>query len=367
VSSVENQVTTNQAIYVAVVQGKRTRFYHMTEDRLHTFKQRYPDDELLYVRCAKPAGRFLYNEVNLIKRYRKPPNPRYFRGYHAKPVDTTTPFFVPWHEYGIKDAHLELLKMAGDNNATVRSYIPELNTDYGFMYAFEHKVMGWIKVGVTNKPDDTYCWTRIRNYCEVRSLPQDGWRLLGVVKSAVPAKLEDRMHRKLRQYRVIQEDGETELFKCDVAAYETALAALSEFIIKNKPRTTAEALAHVAQLSEQKAKEDAARHQQVLRTAAAREKAAAARKRRDERAVLESKQRAAANELARVQRAAEDREREISRLNEELAALLLKENAPKWFDWGGKARRQRIEQIKNQLASRPGLSTLRAGSQRAND
>jgi hypothetical protein len=317
------QFELGRALYVAIIRDQRqTRFYHSAEGWLRILKQRFPNDEMIYVYCDGEPSQFLLAG-------RDPP-------FSHKP------FQPSWYDYDIKQGHIHLLRMAGDFNATIHSYIPEPTTAYGFMYAFEHKEMGWIKVGMTNKPDETYCRTRIHHYCRVRSLPENGWELRGIVKTAAPAKLEDRMHRKLRQYRVTQEDGETELFKCDVSVYQAALASLDEFIVSNKPRTTAEAVAHVEALRARTTQENAARHQQVL-------KAEENRKKREQRKRREAEQRAAANEQYRQQRAAEKKATEISRLTVELAQLQAKESQPRGFDFGGKARRQRIAAIQDQL------------------
>jgi hypothetical protein len=338
---------------------------------------------VLYVFVDRPSSPYLIaSDINTPPdRMRRPPNPRYFRGYFAKPAKTG-PIRVDWHDYGVKRAHEELLRLAGDPNTIVHSYVPEATT-YGYMYAFEHKERGWLKIGMTNKPDEYYCRTRIRHYCDARGLPENGWELLGVVKTGAPAKLEDRMHRKLRQYRVTQEDGETELFTCPVAVYQEALAALDEFIAKNPPRTTAEALAHTEALRQKTAQENAARHQQILKAKANRQKNDA-RRRREAAQQAEAARQAAAQQAeaarqataqqaeaarqataqraaeaarqaetarqAAVRQAAAQRAAEVARLKAELATLQAKEAKPSWFDWGGKARRLRLAAICEQLA-----------------
>ena len=210
------------------------------------------------------------------------------------------------------------------------------------MYAFEHKENGWIKIGMTNRPDETYCWTRIHHYCKIRSLPENGWTIIGVVKSSKPNELERRMHRRLRQYRVTQADGETELFKCGVLIYEAALESLNEFIVGNKPRTNAEALAYVAQLREKTTQDNEARRQQLL-------KAEKNRKKHDQRRKRELEHRAITEKLYREKREAEKKALEISRLDEELSRLQIEEHKPKWFDFGGKGRRQKIANVEDRL------------------
>jgi hypothetical protein len=329
---------------------ERTRFHLTDEKRMPILKaRRYKNDAVLYVFTDRePSPYLIGSDFNSPPdRMRRPSNPRYFRGYFAQPAKTR-PIRVDWHQYGIKRAHEELLRLAGNSNAVVHSYVPEATT-YGYMYAFEHKAKGWLKIGMTNKPDEYYCWTRIRSYCAVRGLPENGWELLGLVKTGVPAKLEDTMHRKLRQYRVTQEDGETELFTCPVAVYQEALAALAEFITKNPPRSTAEALAHTKALREKTAQENAARHQQILQAKANRQKYEARRRREASQRATAKAARIEAEKLAALKRAADQRAAEVARLDEELATLQAKENAPKWFDWGGKARRQTMININDRL------------------
>jgi T5orf172 domain len=335
-------VELGKAILVAVIRKDRTRFYKIGEGWLHTFKQRFPNDELLYVYCGGDSPTSLLNEVNPVQYTHKPRRDGLGWYDHPYKVDHTKPFQPKWHRYDIKQAHLKLLKLVGNLNATVHSYIPEPNTDYGFMYAFEHRGNGWIKIGMTNRPDETYCWTRIHHYCKTRSLPENGWAIIGVVKSSKPNELENRMHRRLRQYRVTQDDGETELFKCGVLIFEAALVSLNEFIVGNKPRTIVEALAYVAQFREKTTQDNEVRRQQLL-------KAEKNRKNSDQRRQRELEQRAVTEKLYREEREAENKALEISRLDEELARLQLEEHKPKWFDFGGKARRRKIANAEDRL------------------
>jgi hypothetical protein len=335
-------VELGKAILVAVIRKDRTRFYKIGEGWLHTFKQRFPNDELLYVYCGGDSPTSLLNEVNPVQYTHKARLGGLGWYNHPYKVDHTKPFQRKWHKYDMKQAHLKLLKLVGDLNATVHSYIPEPNTDYGFMYAFEHKENGWIKIGMTNKPDETYCWTRIHHYCKTRSLPENGWALVGVVKTSKPNTLEGRMHLGLSRYRVTQDDGETELFKCDVLIYEAALASLNEFIVGNQPRTNAEALAHVEQLREKTTRENEERREQLLKTERNRKKY-------NQRLRREAGQRAIIEKLYREQREVEKNTLEISRLGEERARLQIEEQKPKWLDFGGKARQQRIANIEDRL------------------
>ena len=223
------------------------------------------------------------------------------------------------------------------------AYIPGPATNHGYVYAFEHKGQGWIKVGFTNK-DEAYCWNRIRDYAETRGLPPDGWAFLKLVASTRARELEARLHRELRRYRIRQDDGDTELFRCDVATYTAALISLSEFVTATEPRAKAEAWAYVEQMRRDARQKDELRAQQIA------EQDKRDHQRRQRRA-REARQNREVQEAREAQRRAEQKAQEIDRLEKELARLQTEDSKPRFFNFGGKARGQRIAVVEAQLAA----------------
>jgi hypothetical protein len=200
------------------------------------------------------------------------------------------------------------------------------------MYAFEHAGQGWIKVGMTNVPSRGYCYQRIQNYATMRNLPLDGWKLLDVIKTSEPLALERKMHAKLRQYRVQLDDGDSELFRCDVARYRDALGSLAQYIEAKQPYTTARALARTRALRKQAARNN--RNRQNL--LAKRKEAEAAEQRR------------------KVER---EREDDLRRKQSQRAALLERIAGakadiakPRFFNFGRKSREDYLAGLLRELA-----------------
>lgn len=107
--------------------------------------------------------------------------------------------------------------------------------EHGYVYAFAHKAQGWIKIGMTGAPDEARCWGRIFDYIKAHKLPPKGWEFVGFIASTEAQKLETFIHRKLIKFRVIQDGGRTELFKCSITAYMSALDLLDDYIVSTSP------------------------------------------------------------------------------------------------------------------------------------
>lgn len=95
----------------------------------------------------------------------------------------------------------------------------------GYVYAFHNKPCGLLKVGMTDRSDESSCWGRIRDYVLTHNLSSTGWEFVGFVASKSAAQLEQSLHRKLAKFRFMHASAR-ELFKCSVSIY---LAALDQF------------------------------------------------------------------------------------------------------------------------------------------
>ena len=107
--------------------------------------------------------------------------------------------------------------------------------EHGYVYAFAHKAQGWIKIGMTGAPDEARCWGRIFDYTKAHELPPKGWEFVGFIASTEAQKLETFIHRKLIKFRVNQDGGPPELFKCSITAYMSALDLLDDYIVSTSP------------------------------------------------------------------------------------------------------------------------------------
>ena len=108
---------------------------------------------------------------------------------------------------------------------------------HGFVYAFHYHNGGtteWMKVGMTSRNDEAACWGRINDYIKSHNLPRDGWSFVGFVACREPLELEQRLHRRLRPFR-IQRGAARELFRCSIPMYAAMLGQEGDFIIANEP------------------------------------------------------------------------------------------------------------------------------------
>jgi hypothetical protein len=107
---------------------------------------------------------------------------------------------------------------------------------HGFVYAFHYHsgTTEWLKVGMTSRNDETVCWSRINNYIKSHNLPRDGWSFVGFVACREPLELEQRLHQRLRPFR-IQRGAARELFRCSIPMYAAMLGQEGDFIIANEP------------------------------------------------------------------------------------------------------------------------------------
>ena len=106
---------------------------------------------------------------------------------------------------------------------------------HGFVYAF-HYCDGnteWLKVGMTSRNDEAACWGRINDYIKSHNLPRDGWSFVGFVACREPRELEQRLHRRLRPFRI--HGAARELFRCSIPMYAAMLDHEGDFIIANEP------------------------------------------------------------------------------------------------------------------------------------
>lgn len=87
------------------------------------------------------------------------------------------------------------------------------NTDFGFMYAFYHDGLDYLKVGFTSKDDKDACWGRIRNYSEAHGLPVAGWEMQLFIRTMTPWRVEELVHSELQYFRVSHGKAR-ELFRC---------------------------------------------------------------------------------------------------------------------------------------------------------
>jgi hypothetical protein len=146
---------------------------------------------------------------------------------------------------------------------------------HGYLYAFRYRNptgAEWMKVGMTSIDDEAACWGRIKNYIEAHSLPRKGWEFVGFIASTEAQALEQRLHRRLRKYRIAQGNAR-ELFRCSLSMYEAMLDAEYEFIMEHAPDTTNEEI-------ERQKQEEAKRQAQRDRERYSQEQAE--RKRREE-------------------------------------------------------------------------------------
>jgi T5orf172 domain len=102
--------------------------------------------------------------------------------------------------------------------------------DHGYVYAFEHRARGWLKIGMTDKNDAEQCWRRIENYAKEHSLPADGWEMVSFIPSPKAHELETTLHQHLSMFRVKIGSQRTELFYCGVPMLQSILAGLREFV-----------------------------------------------------------------------------------------------------------------------------------------
>jgi hypothetical protein len=107
---------------------------------------------------------------------------------------------------------------------------------HGFVYAFHYRCNDteWMKVGMTSSADEAACWGRIRDYIKSHNLPRDGWSFVGFVACREPRELEQRLHRRLRPFR-IQRGAARELFRCSIPMYAAILGQEGDFIIGQEP------------------------------------------------------------------------------------------------------------------------------------
>jgi hypothetical protein len=74
--------------------------------------------------------------------------------------------------------------------------------DHGYVYAFEHRARGWIKIGMTEKNSPEHCWGRIEHYTRKHALPTDGWEMVSFIATSNARELENALHRSLNMFRV---------------------------------------------------------------------------------------------------------------------------------------------------------------------
>jgi hypothetical protein len=112
---------------------------------------------------------------------------------------------------------------------------------HGYVYAFRYryKNVEWMKVGMTDNDDEAACWLRIKDYIKQHDLPRDNWTFIGFIACMKAHELEQRLHRRLRKYR-IKQGRMRELFRCSMLVYEAVTEAEYEFITANEPSTEAE-------------------------------------------------------------------------------------------------------------------------------
>jgi hypothetical protein len=168
---------------------------------------------------------------------------------------------------------------------------------HGYVYAFRyrHRNIEWMKVGMTDNDDEAACWLRIKNYIKQHDLPRDGWSFVGFIACTQARELEQRLHRRLRKYR-IKQGSMRELFRCSMLVYEAVTEAEYEFITTNEPDTEAEEIERAKQA-------EAKRQAQRDRGQQAKEKA---EREAREKAVREGRERA--EREARVLRERTERE-----------------------------------------------------------
>jgi hypothetical protein len=159
------------------------------------------------------------------------------------------------------------------------------SSQHGFVYAFRyrHKNVEWMKVGMTDSDDEAACWGRIKDYVKQHDLPRDGWSFVGFIASTQAHALEQRLHRRLRKYKITK-GSMRELFRCSVVMYEAILDAEYEFITAHEPDTVDAEI--------ERAKQEEARRQ------AAKAKAEAEAKARVDRETREKAEREKARETA---------------------------------------------------------------------
>jgi T5orf172 domain len=102
--------------------------------------------------------------------------------------------------------------------------------DHGYVYVFQHRARGWIKIGMTDKNDPEHCWGRIEHYAKKHALPADGWDMVSFIETPKARELETALHRNLNMFRVTIGRSRSELFYCSVAVLHAALNGLREFI-----------------------------------------------------------------------------------------------------------------------------------------
>jgi RNA polymerase-binding transcription factor DksA len=87
------------------------------------------------------------------------------------------------------------------------------NTEFGFMYAFYHDGLDYLKVGFTSKDDKEACWGRIESYSEAHGLPAAGWEMQLFIRTMNPWRVEELVHSELQFVRVSRGKAR-ELFRC---------------------------------------------------------------------------------------------------------------------------------------------------------
>src|SRR3984957_19936306 len=191
---------------------------------------------------------------------------------------------------------------------------------HGYVYAFRyrHKNVEWMKVGMTDNDDEAACWLRIKDYIKQHDLPRDGWSFVGFIACTQARELEQRLHRRLRKYR-IKQGSMRELFRCSMLVYEAVTEAEYEFITTNEPDTEAEEIERAKQAEairqaqrdrEQQAKEKAERE---AREKAVRQARETAERERVEREELERQKQKEALEQAKRERDAREKQESEAR------------------------------------------------------
>src|ERR1700722_19677566 len=175
---------------------------------------------------------------------------------------------------------------------------------HGYVYAFRyrHKNVEWMKVGMTDNDDEAACWLRIKDYIKQHDLPRDGWSFVGFIACTQARELEQRLHRRLRKYR-IKQGSMRELFRCSMLVYEAVTEAEYEFITTNEPDTEAEEIERAKQA-------EAIRQAQRDREQQAKEKAEREAREKAERERIERETREKAEREAREKAERERIERE---------------------------------------------------------
>ena len=167
---------------------------------------------------------------------------------------------------------------------------------HGYVYAFRyrHKNVEWMKVGMTDNDDEAACWVRIKDYIKQHDLPRDGWSFVGFIACTQARELEQRLHRRLRKYR-IKQGSMRELFRCSMLVYEAVTEAEYEFITTNEPDTEAEEIERAKQAeAKRQAQRDRELHAKEKAEREARQKAEHERLEREarENAVREARAKA---------------------------------------------------------------------------